>query len=59
MIFAFLATVIACFSLFGLSAYATEQRSKEMSIRKILGATMANAQGQERRQAHGVRSSWV
>jgi len=42
MIFAFLAIVIACFGLFGLSAYATEQRNKEMSIRKILGATMAN-----------------
>ncbi len=42
MIFAFLAIAIACFGLFGLSAYATEQRSKEMSIRKILGATLAN-----------------
>ncbi len=42
MIFAVLAIVIACFGLFGLSAYATEQRSKEMSIRKILGATLAN-----------------
>lgn len=42
MIFAFLAIVIACLGLFGLSAYATEQRSKEMSIRKVLGATMAN-----------------
>lgn len=37
MIFAFLAIVIACLGLFGLSAYATEQRSKEMSIRKVLG----------------------
>jgi len=42
MIFAMLAIVIACLGLFGLSAYATEQRNKEMSIRKILGATMAN-----------------
>ena len=42
MIFAFLAIVIACLGLFGLSAYATEQRSKEMSIRKVLGATMTN-----------------
>ena len=42
MIFASLAIVIACLGLFGLSAYATEQRNKEMSIRKILGATMAN-----------------
>jgi putative ABC transport system permease protein len=42
MIFAVLAIVIACLGLFGLSAYTTEQRNKEMSIRKILGATMAN-----------------
>ncbi len=42
MIFACLAIIIACLGLFGLSAYTTEQRSKEMSIRKILGATMAN-----------------
>jgi putative ABC transport system permease protein len=40
MIFACLAIVIACLGLFGLSAYTTEQRNKEMSIRKILGATM-------------------
>lgn len=42
MIFAFLAIVIACLGLFGLSAYATEQRNKEMNIRKVLGATLAN-----------------
>jgi putative ABC transport system permease protein len=42
MIFACLAIVIACLGLFGLSAYATEQRNKEMGIRKLLGATMAN-----------------
>lgn len=41
-IFACLAIVIACLGLFGLSAFTTEQRNKEMSIRKILGATMAN-----------------
>jgi len=42
IIFAVLAIVIACLGLFGLSAYATEQRNKEMSIRKILGATITN-----------------
>jgi putative ABC transport system permease protein len=42
MVFAFMAIVIACLGLFGLSAYTTEQRNKEMSIRKILGATTAN-----------------
>jgi len=31
--------VIACFGLLGLSAYNVLQRSKEISIRKILGAT--------------------
>jgi len=42
MIFSFLAIAIACLGLFGLSAYAAEQRNKEMSIRKILGATIGN-----------------
>lgn len=42
MTFALIAIIIACLGLFGLSAYATQQRNKEMSIRKILGATMAN-----------------
>jgi putative ABC transport system permease protein len=42
MIFAFLAILIGCLGLFGLSAYATEQRTKEMSIRQILGATIRN-----------------
>jgi putative ABC transport system permease protein len=34
-----LAIAIACMGLLGLAAYAAEQRSKEISIRKILGAT--------------------
>ena len=34
-----LAIAIACLGLLGLAAYAAEQRSKEISIRKILGAT--------------------
>jgi putative ABC transport system permease protein len=41
-IFASLAIVIAGIGLFGLSAYAAEQRSRELSIRKILGATAGN-----------------
>jgi len=36
--FAILAIVIACLGLFGLVAYAAEQRSKEFGIRKVLGA---------------------
>lgn len=38
-IFAVLAVIVACLGLFGLSAFMTEQRSKEISIRKVLGAS--------------------
>lgn len=40
--FAILAIIIACFGLFGLASYITEQRTKEIGIRKILGASMAS-----------------
>ncbi len=35
-----LSIVIACLGLFGLAAYATQERTKEMGIRKVLGATI-------------------
>ncbi len=38
--FAVLAIVIACLGLFGLAAFTTEQRAKEMGIRKVLGASV-------------------
>jgi putative ABC transport system permease protein len=36
--FSVLSIVVACLGLFALSAYSVEQRSKEVSIRKVLGA---------------------
>jgi putative ABC transport system permease protein len=39
-VFAVLAISIACLGLFGLAAYVTEQRKKEIGIRKVLGASM-------------------
>lgn len=42
IVFAILALVITGLGLFGLSAYAAEQRIKEIGIRKVLGATVSN-----------------
>lgn len=38
-IFAGLAVFISCLGLFGLASYTTQRRSKEIGIRKILGAS--------------------
>lgn len=40
--FAILAIVIACLGLFGLASYAAAQRTKEIGIRKALGASVTS-----------------
>ena len=41
-IFSTLAVFIGCLGLFGLAAFTTEQRTREVGIRKILGASIPN-----------------
>jgi putative ABC transport system permease protein len=40
--FTFLAVFIACLGLFGLVSFTAQQRTKEIGIRKVLGATVQN-----------------
>lgn len=39
-VFTIMAMVIACMGLFGLAAFSAEQRTKELGIRKVLGAAI-------------------
>jgi putative ABC transport system permease protein len=41
-IFSSIAIVLACLGLFGLSSYTIQQRMKEVTIRKVLGASVSN-----------------
>jgi putative ABC transport system permease protein len=41
-LFAGIAIILACLGLFGLSAYTSQQRFKEIGVRKVLGATVSN-----------------
>jgi ABC-type antimicrobial peptide transport system permease subunit len=48
--FALLAVLIACLGVVGLSSYAAERRAKEIGVRKVLGASVAQIVGMMSRE---------
>jgi putative ABC transport system permease protein len=42
LLFSVLAVIISCLGLYGLSAYICELRTKEIGIRKVMGATISD-----------------
>ncbi|HSF45237.1 MAG TPA: FtsX-like permease family protein, partial [Chitinophagaceae bacterium] len=44
-VFAILAVFISCLGLFGLASFVAEQRTKEIGIRKVVGASVFNLWG--------------
>jgi putative ABC transport system permease protein len=42
LVFSFLSILVSCLGLFGLAAFAAERRAKEISVRRVLGATVTN-----------------
>jgi putative ABC transport system permease protein len=42
LVFAVISLIVACLGLFALVSYSVERRSKEIGIRKVLGATVSN-----------------